>query len=356
MPGGAANILTKLSVAVGGVLVSAANALPVVGGSDTTSVGTISASGSGSAVTIACDGRGAVTIGLSGTWVGTVVWEVSDGTSWWPMRAHLSSTVGVASAATQTTANATITIPCAGYAQVRVYASVLASGTITVQRRASASQRAIHILMSAMAPTNGVAPDTAVLVGAKDGSSNIQAFTFGQALAALCLPVVLPAAQDVLAQAAAATGANVPAQAVLSGFRDPSGKVQAALLSAANIIRVQQDYGLPAQGWSADVFTSLATTGRVVKASAGVFRFLYLFNNSGASQIPMLYNRTTANPSNGTTPQFQGTTIATGALANTNMVEGGMPFDTGMCLITSTTTGTLTQPASTAQWGVVLYG
>ena len=345
MPGSASNILTKLSVAVGGVLVSAANGLPVIGANDTTASGNISSAGTGSAVTIACDGRSSVTVGLSGTWTGTVVWEAYDGVSWWPMRAHIMSAAGIATAGVSTTSNVTVTIPCGGYSQVRIYASVYSSGPIVVTRRASFANRAVQALISAMAPNGGAAPDTSVQIGVKDGSSNLQPLTLGQALAALCMPVVLPVAQDVVAYAGSGgkigvTTAQLPA----------SLGAQASSASASvTLARAVPDSG-----------STLATTGRLISGSAiagSILWYSIISNGTGGSVIPMFFDRSTTNPGDGSVPLAVGATVTSGG-STPNAAIGstlGVPFSSGMLLIMSSTAGTLTKIASTAVAWTVTY-
>lgn len=357
MPGSASNILTKLSVAVGGVLVSAANALPIMGGSDTTVAGAVT---TGNPVEIACDGRAAVTLSISNTWGGTLQFEVYDGATWWPMRAHTMSAAGVTSLAVTTTSNVTATIPCGGYSKVRVTPTTAITGTCTIGARASVSTRGVIALMAAQGLVGGAAPTAALLSGVRDGSGNLAALTLGQALAAACLPVVLPVAQDIVAYAGAATGANVPSNAIMAGYKDASGKIQAALLNASQVLRVQQDFGYPGQPWLIVSSSTMPTAGvQIGAAGARVFRSGWVENTTGANCIVFISDRTSTISNGAKSDRGYTNTIASngiGSLVPTGLsVEGGMPCPNGIWAQGSSTVGTMTGIASTALYYVAIY-
>jgi hypothetical protein len=98
---------------------------------DTTASGSITTSGT---VAIASAGKGTVAFTVTGTWVGTIVIEIFDGTNW-----NATSYVALASGNTANsfTANTSGQINCVGYAQTRLRGATLSSGTANVHFTAS---------------------------------------------------------------------------------------------------------------------------------------------------------------------------------------------------------------------------
>ncbi len=357
MPRNFVRILSQVALTVGGVLVSAGNGLPTIFANDATAGGTLS---TGTPVEISCDGRAAVTLGISGTWGGTIQFEAYDGTTWWPMRAHIVSTAGLVSLSPTTTTNVSATIPCATFSKVRANPTTAITGTCTVAGRASASPRGVVALMAAQGIVAGAAPTAALLQGVKDGSGNLQALSLGQALLASCLPVALPVAQDVVAYAGAATGANVPASALLAGFRDPTGKLQAALLNASNVLRVQQDFGYPSVPWLVQASTTMPTAGVQIGAvGPRVFRSGWVENTTGANVIIFIADRTSTISNGQKSDRGYTNTITSngiGSLVPTGLsVEGGTPCANGIWGQPSSTVGVMAAIASTAIYYVAIY-
>lgn len=360
MPRNFARVLTQIALTVGGAVVSATNGLPIIGANDYAPTSSSISALNGTA-TIACDGRAAVTLGITGNLVGTLQFEATvDGSTWLPMRCHFIDSTGVVQLAVTTTGNGVATLPSAGLASVRVKATAYTSGTATITPRASAAPRAVLALIAAMGILGGASPNSAVQVGARDGSGNLQPLSLGQALLASCLPVGLPATQDLAALVTAATGANVPASALLAGFQDNSGKIRAALLNAANVLRVQQDFGLPSVPWLIAASTTLPTAGvQIGAAGARVFRSGWVENTTGANCILFLSDRTST-LSNGVKPDRGYTNTITsngiGSLVPTGLsVEGGLSCPNGIWVQGSSTVSTMTGIASTAISYVAIY-
>lgn len=112
---------------------------------DTTASGSITTSGN---VAIASAGKGTVAFTVTGTWVGTIVIELFDGTNWNP-----TSYVALASgnAANSFTANTSGQINCIGYSQVRLRGATLSSGTANILF--TASEKVATVMLDNSIPT-----------------------------------------------------------------------------------------------------------------------------------------------------------------------------------------------------------
>jgi hypothetical protein len=106
--------------------------------------GTISAVNG--AVTSQTKGKGTVSFSLTGTWSGTLVIEAHNGDSSWT---QITGYTSAGSPVTSITTNQFFFVNCAAFSQVRLRASALASGSVTVQTTAT------HSLVSVFTQTEG---------------------------------------------------------------------------------------------------------------------------------------------------------------------------------------------------------
>lgn len=117
---------------------------------DSTSTGSIAASGN--SVSFICSGLNTAIVNIGGAWSGgTLQFEFSqDGTQFWSVEAYeIGSTFVTAplvTAAVSTNHSGVYSIPCAGYLQIRVRASALASGTVTVAFDASIGSQYLPVV------------------------------------------------------------------------------------------------------------------------------------------------------------------------------------------------------------------
>ena len=112
-------------------------------------------------ITVNSQGSGTVTIGITGTWTGTLVFEVTIDSINWISYPAISLSSG--SVVTSTTVNGNFELPCAGYEQVRVRGNTVASGTANIALNAGVAITSISLDTPVFgAGTAGVA-DTRVL-------------------------------------------------------------------------------------------------------------------------------------------------------------------------------------------------
>lgn len=336
------NLLSQLSLLVGGSLVSSTNGLPTIAANDTTASGSVTGNGQ-SVATISTNGKSTATIGLSGTWSGTVQVEVNDGTAWVPQRVHFTDTSGAPSVLVSITANGTVRVACAGYSQVRVTSTAWVSGTLTVTARASGGVGAAVALIAAMGIVGTAAPNSAVAMGVKDGSNNLQLVTLGQALAAACLPVVIPTAQDVVNYAGSG-GKILTTETSASTISTNTGRIPAqgvaAVASSMPIV-----VGLP----SITQASTWPTAGQSVKSGAGSAISVTLYNSTGGAIYMMAFDATSTR-GNGSIPSWCSASISTGALQSFSIgsIMYGLPVTNGLWVQFSSTNTTMTTIASTA--------
>lgn len=126
------------------------SSVPVVLSSDQTGINTfLDKSGSGTivatngAVTATTNGASTVVFNITGTWVGTVVFEGQDGNANW--LSTIGTVPGNGSPTAASGVNIALSIPSGGFNQVRARASVYVSGTITVTYNVGAGINTLQI-------------------------------------------------------------------------------------------------------------------------------------------------------------------------------------------------------------------
>jgi hypothetical protein len=87
-------------------------------------------------VTLNLNGQTQAYIGLSGTWAGTITFELQTDTGWVSANSVTPGATSTGSISTTTTSNTTRTLSCAGCAGVRVSATAWTSGTASITLRA----------------------------------------------------------------------------------------------------------------------------------------------------------------------------------------------------------------------------
>lgn len=118
---------------------TSANSVPVVLASDQAGFNTfLDKSGSGTigavngTVAVATNGCSSVVFNVLGTWVATLQLEATvDGTNWFISMLYTTPGQGVPDYAV-VTANGTLIVPCGGFSQVRLRATIYTSGTVSV--------------------------------------------------------------------------------------------------------------------------------------------------------------------------------------------------------------------------------
>lgn len=128
-------------------------------------VGGVSATGSIAAnaqfVEIPLQGQSSATATITGTWVGTLQFEVTvDGTTWVPALGILTGGSVTATTGTTLTANGSRAINTSGALRARVVATAWTSGTATVNLRAGCGAQMIHGIPTGMALGSGAAGTT----------------------------------------------------------------------------------------------------------------------------------------------------------------------------------------------------
>lgn len=133
------------------------------------SVKTLDLNGSGTltalntTVVATLNGYSTIIFDLTGTWVGTVLFQGQNGDSIWSTIIGTVTGQGIAAAAL--TSNGSIAIPCGGFTQVRALMSTYVSGTVDVQYNASIGAQSTQIFN--LQPTSLVG-----IMNIKDTSGN----------------------------------------------------------------------------------------------------------------------------------------------------------------------------------------
>ena len=130
-------------------------------------VGGVSATGSiaanGQAVAIDLQGQSSATATITGTWVGTLQFEVtSDGTNWVPALGILTGTGVVTTTGTTLAANGSRAINVSGALRARVVATAWTSGTANITLRAGCGAQMVHAIPTGLALGSGAAGTTSV--------------------------------------------------------------------------------------------------------------------------------------------------------------------------------------------------
>lgn len=102
-----------------------------------------SGSGAGNTVVATTNGASTLIINITGTWVATLLLEGQDGNGLWVPA--LASIAGQGGAESATGTNNQFVLPCGGFNQVRVRASVYVSGTAIVNWNAGAGTNSIQV-------------------------------------------------------------------------------------------------------------------------------------------------------------------------------------------------------------------
>lgn len=195
--------------------------------------------------------------------------------------------------------------------------------------------------------------------------SNRLAVTLGSAVAnGGTLPSLINviAGYDGSAARAVKTAASGALDIVSNGANIATQTTLAALLTSISDGTLR---GITAEkAWTPATGSTLATAGQQIVTGACVVRALWMFNNTGASIIVYLADRTST-IANGTIPAGSGGgmgctgTLGTGGPVNgipTGMaLEGGIPFTNGLWAQASSTISTMTSQGSTSVYWVCLY-
>ena len=115
------------------------------------------------AVTATTNGASTVLFNITGTWVGTLLFEGQDGNGNW--LGVLGTVPGNGNPTAATTVNLALMVPCGGLNQVRVRASAFTSGTVTVNYNVGAG-------VSALQAFNLIAAGFQTTARLNDGSGN----------------------------------------------------------------------------------------------------------------------------------------------------------------------------------------
>lgn len=102
-----------------------------------------SGSGAGNTVVATTNGASTLVLNITGTWVATLLFEGQDGNGLWIPA--LASIAGQGGAESATGTNNQFILPCGGFNQVRVRASVYASGTAIVNWNAGAGTNSLQV-------------------------------------------------------------------------------------------------------------------------------------------------------------------------------------------------------------------
>jgi hypothetical protein len=174
----------------GGVLsvqgVAGGTALPVsfTPATDRTSTGTITTTQN---VAVSTLGEANVGITITGTWAGTLSFQGSiDGTNYVPVLAYSTLTAAPVTSTTAavsgTSGDGQWTIPCTGYADIRVIGATVTSGTATVWLDAGdASITAMAVAAGGFAAAGLAVVGNPVLVGPVTDNNLVGALAFGEA-------------------------------------------------------------------------------------------------------------------------------------------------------------------------------
>lgn len=108
---------------------------------DNTGLGTLTALNT--TVIVSLNGYSTVIFDITGTWVGTILFQGQNGDSTWSTVIGTVTGQGIAAAAL--TANGSIAIPCGGFTQVRALMSAYTSGTADVQYNASIGAQSTQV-------------------------------------------------------------------------------------------------------------------------------------------------------------------------------------------------------------------
>jgi len=159
--------------------------------SDRTSTGTITNTQN---VTLNTQGTGTTLFNITGSWTGTIVFEVSvDGTNWVSARALPRYTTATPPV-TQTTANGQWSIATGGVNSVRLRGNTVTSGTATIWLEGGAGAQDMNVLAIIYDPNNNTTPvvkgsttvpvaaDNALVVSLSPNSSQFATSTTANAL------------------------------------------------------------------------------------------------------------------------------------------------------------------------------
>ena len=190
------------------VSVSPNSAALAVARADAVATGSLAAAAQ--TVELALNWAGSASVQLSGTWVGTVAFEITtDNLTWLPINATQLSVGPINLQAT--TVNGLYAIAVGSLAKVRANMTVFTSGSATVNIRSSASP--ISTFLNQPLPSGN---NTVGAVRITDGTTLVKVSAAGEQLVSFA--DLVPAAQSITAQdivSATATGAN--GQAIITG-------------------------------------------------------------------------------------------------------------------------------------------
>lgn len=200
-----------------------------------------------------------------------------------------------------------------GRLDVNVGASALPSGAATQTTLAAILAALPSALVGGRFPVDGSGVTQPV------SASQLPA-ALGQALAAACMPVVLPVAQDVVAYAG----------------------VNGAIKFRPSIV-------------ASDKQSSLAATGKLITAT-GAALYYYVKNSSGGAIFLQIFNSATQ-PSTGDRADGYTVSISNGGLSNGAFGQNthGIPCPNGVYLVASSTQDTYTPIVSTAVLYTAIY-
>jgi hypothetical protein len=99
-----------------------------------------------------------------------------------------------------------------------------------------------------------------------------------------------------------------------------------------------------------DKASTIATTGKIIKASAGAALYYQVENTSGGAVFAQIHDLASGSPAGGARPVYYGASIGNSASLSAAVGQNvyGVPCPAGVCLIFSSTAATYTAIASTS--------